>query len=294
MVLASTVCSSLSPSNGLLALHKLHRSYASFAEFQPDLPGLLQQGRQLHDCISLNRALGILEPLTGEHMPPEAVQIQGENFRESLISNGLLSRNRAVLWVLARLYGSLETLKQKHVYLTESFTGFAIWLRRQLGSDRLICSEFLEAVDVGFDNIRHEDLRELTLLSSSFDLVICSELFDRVRNLDQSLAEIVRVLRPGGRLVATCPMAFGQSGSLVKALYDPNTGKTRSVGESEWHHDPLRSEHGSLVYRIPGWELLDQLRRAGMAQAEIHHLASWKYGILGTDLPGILVIVAQK
>lgn len=67
----------LSPSDALLAIHELHRSYGSFAEFQPELPGLLQQGGLLDDCITLTRALGILEPLTGDHIPPEVLLIQG-------------------------------------------------------------------------------------------------------------------------------------------------------------------------------------------------------------------------
>lgn len=51
------------PSEGVLALHELHRSYGSYAEFQPELPGLLQQGALLDDCIQVTQALGILEPL---------------------------------------------------------------------------------------------------------------------------------------------------------------------------------------------------------------------------------------
>ena len=64
----------------------------------PRAPGLdAQQGALLNDCLAVTQALGILEPLTGEHIPPEALLIQGPNWRESLVGNGLLSRNRAVL-----------------------------------------------------------------------------------------------------------------------------------------------------------------------------------------------------
>lgn len=284
----------LTPSQRLLALHELHRTYGSLAEFQPDLPGLLQQGGLVEDCVTLTRALGILEPFTGDHIPPEALLIQGPNWRESLIGNGLLSRNRAVLWVLERLYGSLETLKQKDVYLVESLTGFALWLRRQLGQEKILCSEYLEDAEASFSDIPHQDLCELTLSSSSLDLVLCNELFEHVRHLDQAFSEVARVLRPGGRLVATCPLAFGQNDSIVKAISDPTTNEIQFFGEPELHGDPVRPEHGSLVYRIPGWDVLKQLKRAGMSQARIHHVASWKYGILGSDIPGILVIEAQK
>ena len=92
------------PSQKLLDLHELHRSYSSFAQFQPELPGLLHQASLLDECITLTRALGILEPLTEEHIPPEALLIKGPNLRESIIGNGLLSRNRATLAVLERIY----------------------------------------------------------------------------------------------------------------------------------------------------------------------------------------------
>ena len=67
------------PSEGVLGLHELHSSYASFVEFQPELPALLQQGALLNDCIQVSQALGILEPFTGEHIPPEALLMQGPN-----------------------------------------------------------------------------------------------------------------------------------------------------------------------------------------------------------------------
>jgi len=88
----------------------------------------------------VTQALGILEPFSGEHIPPEALQIQGPNYRKSIIGHGLLSRNRAVLKVLEQNYGSLEALAQLDVYLVEALTGFGLWLRRKLGDERLVCS----------------------------------------------------------------------------------------------------------------------------------------------------------
>ena len=290
----SPLRSAPSPSGALLSLHDLQRSYGSFDEFRPELRGLLQQGHLLDDCITLTRALGLLEPLTGEHIPPEALVIQGANWRESVIGNGLLSRSRALLLVLERLYGSLELLKQKDVYLVEAVTGLAVWIRRHFGMERVLCSEYLDNSGADFSNIPHQDLCSLTIPSSSLDLILCNEIFEHVRHLDQAFSEIARVLKSGGRLIATCPLAFGQFDSIVKAMFDPISGKTRIWGEPEFHGDPVRPGQGSLVYQIPGWDVLDQLKRAGMAQAKIHHLAGWKYGIYGSDLPGVLVIEAQK
>lgn len=284
----------LMPSEGVLALHDLRKSYGGFGEFQPQLAALLQQGGLLGDCVQVSRALGILEPFTGEHIAPEAIQIQGPNYRESLIANGLLSRNRAVLVVLEQLYGSLEQLGQQEIYLVEALTGFALWLRRQLGQERLSCSEFLEDAELAFSDIPHQDLCALTFSDASFDLVLCNELFEHVQDLELAFREIARVLRPGGRLVATCPLAFGQAEAIVKARHNPSTGAPEHLTEAEFHGDPVRPEAGSLVYRIPAWDVLEQLQAAGFSEARMHHIASWKHGVLGSDLPGVLVIEAQR
>ena len=282
------------PSEGVLALHDLRQSYGDLAAFQPLLAALLQQGALLGDCVQVSRALGILEPFTGEHIPPEAIQIHGPNYRESLIANGLLSRNRAMLMVLEQRYGSLEQLGQQDVYLVEALTGFALWLRRQLGEQRLICTEFLEDAEQRFSDIPHQDLCRLTFSDASFDLVLCNELFEHVQDLELAFREIARVLRPGGRLLATCPLAFGQRETIVKAVHNPATGEPEVSGEPDYHGDPVRPKQGSLVYRIPGWEILEQLQQAGFAEARMHHIASWKHGVLGSDLPGVLVIEAER
>jgi SAM-dependent methyltransferase len=284
----------LMPSEGVLALHDLRQSFSNFGEFQPQLVGLLQQGGLLADVEQVTRALGILEPFSGEHIPPEAIQILGGNYRESLVANGLLSRNRAVLVVLEQLYGSLEALRQQDVYLVEALTGFALWLRRQLGSERLLCSEFLEDAEQAFSGIPHQNLCALTFSDASFDLVLCNELFEHVQDLELAFREITRVLRPGGRLVATCPLAFGQMEAIVKARHNGATGEAETLMEPEYHGDPVRPQAGSLVYRIPGWDLLEQLQAAGFAKSRIHHIASWKHGVLGSDLPGVLVVEAQR
>ncbi len=282
------------PSKGVLSLHDSGSCYLSLEEFQPQLAALLEQGSMLGEVVKVTQALGILEPFTGEHIQPEAIHFQGPNYRESLIANGLLSRNRAVLRVLESAYGSLEELRRQEIYLAEALTGFAEWLKRQLGEEHLICSEFLEGAEHSYADIPHQDLCALSFSDASFDLVLCNELFEHLKDLDKAFREIARVLRPGGRLVATCPMAFGQQNAIVKAIHNASTGESELLSEAERHGDPVRPEAGSLVYRIPGWDVLKQLQRAGFAEARIHHEAAWKHGVLGSDLPGVLVIEALR
>jgi SAM-dependent methyltransferase len=282
------------PSAEVLQLHDSISSYQFLDQFQPHLSNLLQQGSHLAEAVRITTRLGILEPLTGEHIPWSDLMIDGTNYRESLIGNGLLSRHRAVLKVLENVFGSLNCLRNQDIYLAEALTGFALWMKRQIGPERLVCSEFLEDAEQRHSEITHQDLCHLTFADACLDLVLCNELFEHLKDMEQAFREITRVLRPGGRLVATCPMAFGQQEAIVKAVHNSKTGVSMLLGKAELHGDPVRPGTGSLVYRIPGWDLLDQLREAGFRKAMIHHVAAWKHGILGSDLPGVLVIEALR
>lgn len=278
----------------ILALHNNSRCYKRFSEFNPELISLLRQGKLLDQAVEAVRTLGILEPLSGEHIQPDDLQVERPNYRESIIGNGLLSRNRAVLRVLEQRYESLETLGCLDIYLAEALTGFALWLQRHLGGGRLICSEYLDNAEESFENIANEDLCNLSFEDASFDLVVCNELFEHIADLQQAFREIARVLRPGGRLVATCPMAFGQEATIVKVKQNPDTGDIEVPEDAEFHGDPIRPHTGSLVHRIPGWDLLEGLKSAGLTEALIHHEVAWKHGVIGSDLPGVLVIEATR
>jgi SAM-dependent methyltransferase len=283
------------PSQGVLDLHDRHEIFSDFVDFQPILPVLLQQGQQLGECVEVIKTLGILEPLTGEHIAPEDILVNGPNYRESLIAHGLLSRNRALLRVLEYRHGSLDALRQQQIFLPESLTGLALWLKDHIGPGCLVLSEFRDTDQYGLpSDIPHQDLCQLSFGDELFDLIICSELFEHVYSLDLALREILRVLKPGGRLVATFPMAFGQSSSIEKARWNVSSGEVELLTKADVHGDPFRPQQGSLLFRIPGWEILDQGRDAGFSSCCFHLMASWKLGVLGGDLPGVLVLEAQR
>lgn len=280
------------PSSEILALHDLHQVYSDFTLFQNDIIDLLRRAGNLGECIVFNQLLGIIEPLTADHITPEFLVFEGPNWRESVKGNQILSRNRATLLLIERLYGSLDIIRQKDIYLTEALTGFALWMKRHIGLEKLVCSEYFGAEVTPYPGVRNEDLCALSFSDNSFDIVICNELFEHVYDLTEAFRQIRRVLRPGGRLVATFPMAFGQMSSIVKARPGPTPEQPMLLSQPEMHGDPIRPELGSLVYRIPGWEILDEMKEIGYMSTNIHHICSWKYGILGSDLPGVLVLDA--
>jgi SAM-dependent methyltransferase len=282
------------PSEAVLGLHDCQKTYFDFPEFKSEIQSLLHQGTLIEDCLAVIQRLGMIEPLTRAYVLPASIDLSSTNYREGVVANGLLSRNRAMLKVLERTYGSIEALAQQQIYLVEAISSFASWMRRRVGDQGLICSEFLEDSQIDVSDIPHQDLCELSFSNQTFDLVLCNELFEHVRDLDQAFSEIHRVLKVQGRLIATCPLAFGQWNSIVKARLNHETGEPDVIGEPEHHGDPIRPGQGSLVYRIPGWEILDQLQRAGFKMTAIQHVCSWRHGIIGSDLPGVLVIEAQR
>ena len=52
------------------------------------------------------------------------------------------------------------------------------------------------------------DAYRLPFADGAFSVVICSEVLEHLHTYDQALAEILRVLKPGGRFVATVPRAW--------------------------------------------------------------------------------------
>jgi SAM-dependent methyltransferase len=49
------------------------------------------------------------------------------------------------------------------------------------------------------------DVYHMAFADSSFDIVLLSEVLEHLEDIDRALAEVVRVLRPGGQLLASVP-----------------------------------------------------------------------------------------
>lgn len=282
------------------APHVEHLPFHDFAGFQQHLDRSHGQWAiQVRQALQLMALNGIVEPFSQQPVAARFLQLAGANHRESLTFNGCLSRHRAILLLLRTLLaeGRIPPQPQLDIYCPETITPFAKTLASLF--PKLSLSEYLpDPHDSRRKLYNHQDLCQLSHNPASFDLVICNELFEHLYDLPAALAEIARILRPGGWLLSTFPFAYNRFDTIVKARHRP--GATPGVAaeaellmECEYHGDPVYPQRGSLVYQIPGWDLLDLARSSGLSDPTIHWIAAPSYGVVGQEIPAVMVMTAR-
>jgi SAM-dependent methyltransferase len=61
-----------------------------------------------------------------------------------------------------------------------------------------------EQIDVYYDGLN------IPFPDNSFDSILCSEVFEHLFNLEHTLKELNRVLKPGGHILITCPFVWNE------------------------------------------------------------------------------------
>lgn len=224
-------------------------------------------------------------------IPPEEVRLLGANFREAFMARSLNPRLRAVLEVLSRHPGVHDTWGLR-IHAHEALTPLALLLRGRYA--RFLGTEYAaDAAGVAaLFPIPAVDVTRSGLPSDSFDVVMTNEVLEHVPDLDAALRDMARILRPGGRAIGTFPLRQ-QEETEIRAVLQPD-GMVRHLAPPEYHGNPVDPEGGSLVFQVPGWDVLARARRAGFARARFIFIASHGRGIMGTDTPGILVFEAER
>jgi SAM-dependent methyltransferase len=118
--------------------------------------------------------------------------------------------------------------------------------------DRLRLHDRLGAHGGGRWSLGAADARALPCADDAFDLVICSEVLEHVREDRQAVAEITRVLRPGGVLAVSVPRRWPER--ICWAL-------SETYAAVEGGH--------VRIYRRR--ELIALLERAGARAFAVHH-----------------------
>jgi len=233
---------------------------------------------------------GLSTPLLGNGST-EAAKLVGEDPRESLIAGGLNARLRGVLQVLST-HDWAHDIWQTRIYAHEALTPFALRLRGMY--PRFIGSEYAsdEAAAQALWPVPVVDITRSAFPDASFHFVISNEVLEHVPDLDAALLDTARILRPGGQLIATFPFHFNAEGTMVRARLTADG--VEHLQPPEYHGNPVDPEGGSLVFQIPGWDILDRCRKAGFADARVVFIISKRHGIIAGGPPGIFVLVATR
>lgn len=254
----------------------------------------LRDGPYIEEILGCIKQVGLIDPLTGHAFLPNEVRIVGDNLRETIRAGQLISRHRALLVELrqAGLMNAGLLGRKAKIYAPEALTEFALYMRGRY--PRFLGSEYAETEEekASLFPIPHQDIQTLKFSDASFDLVLSNDVFEHVPDLDKALMECGRVLKPDGHLIATFPFAFNREDGIKKAILDGNLVKY--LAEPEYHGNPMNSEKGSLVFEVPGWNLVERAKRAGFSDAAYVFNSSARHGILGPDLAGMFVFCASK
>jgi SAM-dependent methyltransferase len=226
-----------------------------------------------------------------EFVPPDAVTIHDENYRETITYKGLNSRLRAVHHVLETAIAEMP-LHDLKIFAPEAITAYASFLRGNYS--KFVGTEY--SVDARVKEwlfpIQVEDLHNLTFPDASFHAAVINEVFEHLPFLDKALSELARILMPGGKMVSSFPFYAVSQQPLVRATMDKN-GKIDYLMDPQHHGNPI-NEKGSLVFEIPGWDILERTRAAGFRTATMQWLYSESCGMLTPDYGGHFVLLAEK
>lgn len=257
-------------------------SAASRWAFDPE-----QIERTVQTCLSE----GIRSPFFG-YAPGKDVSVRSRNYRESLLAFGFNPRQRAILDLIQTEYSG-PSAKMQRIHLHEAVTRFALVIKGRFPF--VLASEYLPDDESRRNSfpVPHVDICDSGLPDASFDLIVSQEVLEHVPSMDAAFQDMARILKPGGTLLATVPFLQSAETSRRKAALGPD-GRVEYITEPEYHGNPVDPAGGSLVFELPGWDVLDRLRDAGFKTATVRAVGSMPRGIVARDMMFVLMLSAVR
>lgn len=225
--------------------------------------------------------------LTGHWRHSDGVR---PNYRECLVCPrcGLNNRQRFVSTAVRAIEADLVPGLPLYVY--EQVTPFYRWASHSI-SRPVIGSEYLGPGITGgtvIDGVRHEDALSLSFSDGELGMIVSSDVFEHVPDIDLALAEAWRVIAPGGILAFSIPFHTESDHTVQRAAM--RDGEIVEYLPSVYHGNPV-SDQGSLVFYDHGWDILDRCAAAGFSDA--YGVAYWS--ALYAHIGGVqLMFVAEK
>jgi SAM-dependent methyltransferase len=234
---------------------------------------------------------GLEGPLIGR-IPAAGVQLLGDDPRESLVAGGLNARLRASLEVLG-WHERAHDVWNTRIYAHEALTPLALHMRGRY--PRFIGSEYAPdaAAEKALWPVPAVDITRSPFPDAAFDFVLSHEVLEHVPDLGAALRDTARVLVPGGALIATFPFEWNAEATSIRARLRED-GSVEHLAPPEYHGNPVDPEGGSLVFQIPGWDVLDLCRASGFSKVEMVFLGSARAGVTSRDIPGVFVLRAVR
>jgi SAM-dependent methyltransferase len=244
--------------------------------------------RYIEKCLDEVSRHGLWLPFPDIFFVPEKIDFELADPREGIAAGLTISRTRAVLRALGTTI-NCDYYNTK-IYAPEAITPFAELMRSNFV--KFLGSEYAkdEAAKRELYPIRAEDLTALTLPDDVFDVVITNEVLEHVADIDAALKEMHRVLKSGGWHIGTCPFRDTSYSSEKRSIL--RDGNTVYLEKPEWHGDPL-TKSGSLVFEVPGWDILDRAKSIGFSETTWRFIHSITFGIL-SKLCGVFVLCLRK
>jgi hypothetical protein len=241
-------------------------------------------------CVLCDRAVTFAVEFVSPWTAPDGIVVP--NWRESMVCPvcGMNARHRMVASLMREACRKAPPVgvmtsggSSVTVYITEQRTPLFRWCVKEIGSRTLtiIGSEYRDA-DVELSDMepepRHEDAERLTLADESVDVYVSCDVFEHLSDPYSALREMRRVLRPGGRAILTFPMDPHLPSTVRRARRNGTT--VEYLLPAVYHLDPARPG-GALVFNDFGWDILEEIRKAGLRDVGLYVYWSYLFGYLG-------------